>query len=139
MFWSKRTTHKFPLVVFGLIALGIIISTTVLVVELYQEKKVVELKDKSDNFIDHTNSLEIDYFSEISQLLNTVNESTSIDEAVNPAKNIFLNVRVPSEMRSSHLAVFLQLIKIEDAKDTFTLDQVKDNISSLLQSILENK
>ena len=62
MLWHKRTTHKFPLVIFGLVALGIIISGTILLVELFKERAVIEqtnitLPEKENNLkILHTST-----------------------------------------------------------------------------------
>lgn len=135
MFFKKRTTHKFPLVVFGLVALGIIISSVVLIVKLFQEKEFIEVRE-SNNITNQSNSLKSGYFFTIEKLINEIGQKNNVDEVINSTKSVFLSVHVPAEMRDIHLSTFLEIVKMEDAKNNFTVDEVKTKVINLLQSIL---
>ena len=140
MFWHKRITHKFPLVVFGLVALGIIVSSTILIVKLFQERDVYETKRMAVVSGENT-SLEGSYFSSMNSLLNSVEQKSTVNDLINSTKEVFLSVRVPAKLRDSHLSAFLEVVKLEDKKETLTLDQLKIEIKNILQNIitLENK
>lgn len=140
MFWHKRTTHKFPLVVFGLVALGIIIFSIIILFRLFQEKEVYEAK-KSNVVSGESMSLEENYFNSIKNLLSLVEQENTVGGVVDSTKQVFLSVRVPAGLRDNHLASFLEIVKLEDQRNTLTLDQMKTEIKNILQSIiiLENK
>lgn len=140
MFWHKRTTHKFPLVVFGLVALGIIIFSIIILFRLFQEKEVYEAK-KSNVVSGESMSLEENYFNSIKNLLSLVEQENTVEGVIDSTKQVFLSVRVPAGLRGNHLASFLEIVKLEDQRNTLTLDQMKTEIKNILQSIiiLENK
>ncbi len=128
-------THKFPLVVFGLVALGIIISSIVILMRLCQERRVMETKE-SNNTVNQDSSLKSGYFFTIEKLVNEIGQKNDIDEIINSTKSVFLSVHVPAEMRDIHLSTFLEVVKIEDIKNNFTVVEIKTKITDFLQQIL---
>lgn len=135
MLWHKRTTHKFPLVVFGLVALGIIIFGTILIIQLFDQKAEVKSPEVSPLSVIE-NSLENEYFSQIEKLIITVNEGVDTNDIITSTKNIFLSVHVPAGMRDAHLNAFLEIIKLEDSKNVLNVGEAKENINNLLKNIL---
>ncbi len=70
------------------------------------------------------------------KLINEIGQKNNVDEVINSTKSVFLSVHVPAEMRDIHLSTFLEIVKMEDAKNNFTVDEVKTKVINLLQSIL---
>jgi len=138
MFWRKRTTHRFPLVIFGLIALGIIISTTILLVTLIRQSTEFNLKN-IPTIQDNKTPLGIQYFFEIERLVQSNVEAITIKDVFTSTKNTLLSVRVPTEMRDTHLQTFLGIVRLEDTKNTLSIEEVKEKINSLLKDILTLK
>lgn len=138
MFFRKRTTHKFPLIVFGLIALGIIIFGAILIIQLLNQK--TELKSTGVvPLLDKENSLENEYFSQIEKLIIAVSEGVDTNNIIVSTKNIFLSVHVPADMRDAHLNAFLEIIKLEENRSVLSVEEVKEQINNLLKNILALK
>ena len=137
MFWHKRTTHKFPLLVFGLIALGIIISSTILIVRLYKlQSNSYQPKTDKQDIQTKSNYLNEEYFSQINGLSVQIAGINEIDQLLQTTKSTFLSVRVPKDLKDIHLNTFLEILKLEDSKNILTVDEVKKQLTVLLNNIL---
>lgn len=137
MFWKKRTTHRFPLIIFGLLALGIIISGVVLMTILFQHRADFVKNQKTlVNTIDKSTDLQTKYFSEIEKLMFSNNQDQSVSNIFKNTKDILLSVRVPQEMKDVHLKTFLGLIRLEDSQGILNLEEVQEKVNNLLKDIL---
>ena len=137
MFWQKRTTHKLPLLVFGLIALAIIISTTILIIQLVKQEDNLSDVKTVNNLSNKISSLEAEYLFEMEKLQILANEDTSV-VSLGQIKSNLLTIRVPKEYREAHLQVFLGVLRLED-DESLSEEDKKMALKKLFSPIIKKE
>ncbi len=146
MFYKKKKKIDLVFWVFGLIALGIIIATGVLLMKLFS------VVDDNMNSTDITHIQDVEIKGDISptftpkelmenykkavktlQSESIEQENGSFDELVRHIEDELLGMRVPREMQDEHLQVVLDVVKLRAE-----LSQKNDMITKgILDSLLE--
>lgn len=143
MFWQKKKqTIEWPIIIFGLIALGIIISVGILVFRLSakigQPGKTLSLNNlPSVEILVTPVVVKENYNQAISDLQNFVSSTAKNNEELfNQVENILLSVRVPAEKRDIHLQTFLQIEKMRNELVKINTTELKKNLLELLDKLV---
>lgn len=138
MFWKRKTKFDWGLLLFAVIALVIILTTALLVIELV--KKIDQYKiTKNTSFVaqvvyDNLFTVEQDYDLSIRNLISYIDREDNFDSIYQEIDNNFFSVRVSDEKRDSHLQALLDIYKLKDGDVTGA--KVKEKIVEILSLLL---
>jgi len=104
MSWLRKTKVHHHLWMFAIIALGIILSTVILIFLLVN--KVAEV---AEPVLDLVTEVEANYQQEVVKLQALANSTAELDSSLLVAiEDKLLQMRVPADKREAHLQVFLK-------------------------------
>ena len=144
MFWHKKTTINLSLIVFGLIALGIVLSTAVLLFivsqRLSQAPPASNLSGSGKFGLEVVSAGEVrqNYLNGLKVLRMDLQKETDPKKMIDIFEKTFFTLRVPVEGREGHLAVWLAWLKIKpETADLSALDLRLKLLNLLLPIIPE--
>lgn len=135
MFWQKKQTIEWVLVFYGLIALGIVVSTVILIIifnnKVRQNGFLPWSTDQIQITVSSHQQLVLNYQQEMKDLDSwlAVEENSDTEKIFSKLENVFLSVRVPLEIRDNHLQTFLAIEKLSRHEDWIPLAAGKEEIS----------
>lgn len=142
MFWQKKKeTIEWPLLFFGFIAFGIIISVAILIIMIFskanQTRSLVAQRENLPPVIEVSPPNVVkNYEDAISDFILFVSSTPdTVPVMMQKAEEIFLQVRVPSQKRDEHLKVFFTLESLKKQADNLTLDEARETLIKLLESL----
>jgi hypothetical protein len=144
MFWRKKTKFNWWLVVFGTIALVIIMVTIILVANLFlKEGNFVKNKDKVDievweDLAEDIFRVKESYKNEMRSLSSSISKEESSVEVFKIVEESFFRVRVPGEMRDLHLQVLLDIFSLKESDQQRDVEVTKNQVLEKIKSIIEN-
>ncbi len=146
MFWQKKKTTNWLLILFGFIALCIIVSVAVLIIIIsvrvrqHSQNNLDSFKTKViNNFENITTPLLVknQYQEDLNNLLNFVSStSQSKEKVLAQTEDTFLKVRVPAEKKEEHLQAFLQFEKIKNDLGKLSEADLRKILSNLLTGLI---
>jgi hypothetical protein len=133
--FKKHQKIDLPYLIFGLIALGIIISTVVLVLNLREK-----MENRSKSFSEFSAQMQAkekqvaaDYLLAVTNLKSQVEKSKNSDEALALAEKVFFSVKVPQSHLDLHLKTWLAINRIKDLE----LGTRKETLVKILNEFVE--
>jgi len=141
MFWKKKTKFDWGLVLFGLIAIVIILTTALLVLELVskfdqlnKEQKNIANSQIIKNLYEDLIKVDENYNKDISKLISVIDTETSLDNLFSVVEEAFFKVRVSENKKDLHLQALLQIVDLK--KSNQDLSEVKIKIKEVLNSLI---
>lgn len=132
MFFHKKQPADWPLIFLGLIALGIVVSTAVLVVLVRSKATKANLNQVLPS-APRTFSAE-EYYQEMEGLVEMASSTDKdLSSVFAKVEDKFFNVHVPAEMRDKHLTALFKIMKLKKENEK----GVKTNANEELIKILE--
>ncbi|MBT3539434.1 hypothetical protein HOF40_01585 [Candidatus Parcubacteria bacterium] len=146
MFTHKRKKPDLVFWIFGFIALGIIISFSVLVFMLFTKVGTSSNSKSQTDVVDEveapalpsltTEELKGEYNEAVEEIVSELgaDENGSIDDILLRVENKLLSVRVPKEMKEDHLNVVLSIVRLR-AEVSKSPDEVHSKLLELLKNL----
>ena len=140
MFWTKKNKIDWPLLFFGFIAIGIIISIAILIVLLskkvgdVQRRKTGEIASVSDVY-SNVIPVKENYIAKMTPLKESVNSLGTTEEIYKELENVFLQARVPQDKLEAHLSAWLT-IENWRIENKFKVDELKREVGTLLDGLV---
>ncbi|HBU07572.1 MAG TPA: hypothetical protein DEB09_05865 [Candidatus Magasanikbacteria bacterium] len=142
MFWQKNNKINLVFVVFGIVALGIILATAILLIKLSIKIKQVDL-NKPTNMVgvedvyQRVFQIKANYQKGIEDLLISTTSTTDNNTIYENVDKVFFAIRVPQELREIHLNTLMNIYKIKETKlsDLEKREKVMDELNKLLVEI----
>ena len=135
--FKKNKKIDWPYLVFGLVALGIIISTAVL---LFNIK--AKIGSSSEKGIDWTaqkvaqeKQVLTDYLKSLDDLRTKVAASKEVDGGLKLAEGVFFKVRVPQQFLDQHLKTWLAISRVGDLEAGVRKETVLKMIDQLMGEV----
>lgn len=135
MLFRKKTKIEWPLIIFGLIALGIIIATAVLVMLLLSKAdRFVAFATKTQpavvSNVDSPVELVESYNRAVTELLVFIKSGNSLEVVTEKTEDFLFSTRVPRQMLDKHLQAAVQSRQFD--KDKMTKEDLVNLIKTLL-------
>lgn len=114
--FKKNKKIDWPYLVFGLVALGIIISTVVLLLNIKTRinSGLGQGIDWTAQKVAQEKQVSADYLKSLADLRIKVVASKEVDGGLKLAEEVFFKVRVPQQFLDQHLKTWLAISRISD-------------------------
>lgn len=121
MFWQKKQKFDLPFVIFGLIALGVIVSVAILLLLVADKAKdgvlrTAENIKSAGEVIENSSPAAVKekYKNDLSALRQHVAGAVDWEQAKAAFETQFFSMRVPAELLNDHLQAFWDISKTEE-------------------------
>lgn len=137
MNWHKKTTN-WPLYFFGLIAVGIIIATVILLILFVHKVKIKSEPVSQSAPIQSLSSLELknNYQLTWQAIIFEVTSSTDQIEIASQIEKTFLSVRVPREFQSKHLSAWFNWLKLKQPENAEAVPEWRQAVVQIIEPLL---
>jgi len=138
MFWRKKEKNDWPVIVLvGFGSLVFLTSIIIFVIGLFRldtdDGNVFQQSIDSILEVKSPVVLEREYFQEIGSLVDNVKENGMSDqELIDEVEKVFFHVRVPADLRESHMKTFFDIQKLKESESLNT-----DELLVLLGELLK--
>jgi len=133
IFWRK-TKINWPFWVFGLIAIGIIVSVSFLIFNLLHQNLqkensnlAVDINQKAEQV---KQAVALNYKNSLNNLIVVVKKIENTSEIKSEVQKIFLDIRVPQEYLDAHLKAWLAIDKLSETN-------FKTDVLQILQQLTD--
>lgn len=144
MLWfKKKTTHQLYFVVFGLVALGIVLSTAVLLFAVIKKagsfSSSTKILAQSLDFPQTSSPALVrdNYFQGLKTLVEKLKTSSSVEALIADFENSFLSLRVPAEMRETHLSAWLEWLRFKSSNPKIETEDLRQILLALVANIIQ--
>jgi len=149
MFWRKEKKPDLVLIVFGLIAFGIIMSVSILIFKIFSQRTLTDSSETmestemrqsdtdSDSIVSFaTEEVEEKYNQDINDLYLSIDSNDStLPDLLTQVEEQMLKIKVPSSLRQSYLEAVLKIVKLQDEMEIKLGEDIKSDLLSLLQNL----
>ena len=149
MFWRKEKKPDLVLIVFGLIAFGIIMSVSILIFKIFSQRTLTDSSETmestemrqsdtdSDSIVSFaTEEVEEKYNQDINDLYLSIDSNDStLPDLLTQVEEQMLKIKVPSSLRQSYLEAVLMIVKLQDEMEIKLGEDIKSDLLSLLQNL----
>lgn len=139
MFWHKKNKIPMFLMVFGLIALAIILSIAVLLFNIAKNGlKTGSLGfTNAKNFAEEIKDINLaeNYKVAMNGLVEKVVNLKTVDEIYQNVEEVFFTVRVPEEKRDAHLQALIKINQLKDGGEK-SVEVVREKVMELVRQLV---
>lgn len=135
--FKKYKKIDWPYLIFGLVALGIIISTAVLLFNL-KAKVGLGLESNIDwtaQKINQEKQVTSDYLKSLNDLKTKIVASKESDGGLKLAEEVFFKVRVPQQFLDQHLKTWLAISRVKDLEAGVRKETLLKMLDQLIKEV----
>jgi hypothetical protein len=143
-FWHRKKTFDWRLALFGLIALGIVVSVAILLVIFVDKaqdgsRQAAQAIKSAAAVLQEKSPINVQrkYQADLVSLREQIVATPDLNEVMSAAEKQFFTMRVPSGLLDSHLQVFWSLNKIKESNAESDKPDKKAEILMLLDELIK--
>ncbi len=144
MFHKKQKKVDLVFWVFGVIALGIVISMAVLLVSLFSkaERNTPHLESNPIEEVSHTSFTPEELIEQYNEAVDALfsdavlDSDTPMDDLLNSIEGRLLDMRVPREMQQQHLQAVLSVAQLRAQLAQSDEENLRASVRSIFDSLL---